>query len=249
MPTNCLQLCIQPFIISDGPASSFRPNAPRSSRIFSSSGSSSEEGGRWPRREVAPSDSAEEGGGRGCPGSGVLRCCGGSFGSREELPAKPVDSSKLDYRVTAATLVQSGQLCKRASSCCDVSDDYPTVTYFFTHKPSQHTIRDAKQKYENPLGKINPNRNRCGVHSFDRRRPASIRALPQLAGTRPPACLHPSAAAARQNSAAAHHFPPRCSTRLQAAVPAIRPWSTADAAPRMEDAARHQASERRRRGP
>ena len=150
----------------------------------------------------------------------------------------------------AAAWVQSGQLCKRASSCCDVSDDYPTVTYFFTHKPSQHPIRDAKQKYENPLGKINPNRNRCGVHSFDRRRPASIRALPQLAGTRPPACLHPSAAAARQNSAAAHHFPPpRCSTRLQAAVPAIRPWSTADAAPRMEDAARHQASERRRRGP
>ena len=154
------------------------------------------------------------------------------------------------HRTGAATWVQSGQLCKRASSCCDVSDDYPTVTYFFTHKPSQQTIRDAKQKYENPLGKINPNRNRCGVHSFDRRRPASIRALPQLAGTRPPACLHPSAAAARQNSAAAHHFPPpRCSTRLQAAVPAIRPWSTADAAPRMEDAARHQASERRRRGP
>ena len=86
----------------------------------------------------------------------------------------------------AATWVQSGQLCKRASSCCDVSDDYPTVTYFFTHKPSQHTIRDAKQKYENPLGKINPNRNRCGVHSFDRRRPASIRALPQLARNRPP---------------------------------------------------------------
>ena len=62
---------------------------------------------------MAPSDSAEEGGGRGCPGSGVLRCCGGSFGSREELPAKPVDSSKLDYRVTELRTLYSvevGQL-------------------------------------------------------------------------------------------------------------------------------------------